>query len=69
MSGYMFAFSACFGCKRPFSYNPERVPSVVVDGVREPICQECVTRVNPLRLAKGLEPIAVLSGAYEPEEV
>ena len=63
---YVTAMNACIGCKRPFSYNPHRVPSVTVNGTREPICPDCVARYNPIRAAKGLEPIVPLPGAYEP---
>jgi hypothetical protein len=66
MSGYAYACSACFGCQQPFFYNPLRVPSVIVNGVREPICQSCVARANPLRIANGLAPIVPLEGAYDP---
>jgi hypothetical protein len=65
----IFAMSACYGCKRPFSYNPELVPSIRVNGVREPVCRDCVNLVNPRRIANGLEPIHVLPGAYEPQDV
>jgi len=70
MSGYVFLMSPCFGCKVPFSYNPNRVPSIRIDGERQPVCQNCVDRVNPRREANGLEPIVVEEGAYEamPEE-
>jgi len=64
--GYMLVMSACVGCKRVFSYHPHRVPSLTVNGTREPICQACVDRVNPKRIANGLEPIVPLPGAYEP---
>lgn len=67
--GYMFAMSGCFGCGRLFSFNPELVPSVMVKGRREPICQECVDRANPVRIKNGLEPISVLPGAYDSQEV
>ena len=63
--GYYCAIGPCAGCKRLFSFNPLRVPSVVIEGTREPICAECVERANPLRAENGLEPIAVLPGAYE----
>jgi len=66
---YMSAMSPCCGCGRIFSYNPERVPSVTIRGHKEPVCQECVDRVNPIRVANGLEPIRPLPGAYEAEEV
>jgi len=64
--GYAFCTSPCFGCGQLFSYNPMRVPSCRVNGVREPICLTCVHRVNPRRIANGLEPIVPLPGAYEP---
>lgn len=71
--GYAYCTSACCGCHRVFSYNPVRVPSVRMkdgkpdpDGDREPICQDCVERVNPRRIANGLEPITYAADAYEP---
>ena len=68
--GYVFAMSACIGCKQPFSYNPHKVPSIRIDGTREPICRACVNTANPRRISNGLEPITVQPGAYEamPEE-
>lgn len=63
---YALCHSACAGCHRIFSYNPLRVPSVVIKGSREPICRHCVERVNPMRIANGLEPIVPLPDAYEP---
>jgi hypothetical protein len=66
--GWMVAISACYGCGRAFSYNPDLVPSVVVDGVRKSICPNCVEEANPRRIANGLEPIVPLPGAYEPME-
>lgn len=64
--GYVLALGHCIGCQRLFGFHPEKVPSVVVDGVREPICQECVNRSNPIRKANGLAEIVPLPGAYEP---
>jgi len=69
--GYMIATGNCFGCGRLFDFNPERVPSIrdPRTNEREPICRACVERVNPTREQRGLEPIRVVAGAYEPEEV
>lgn len=64
--GYALCHSACFGCGRIFAYNPLRVPSMRVNGVREPICAACVKRVNPLRIQNHLEPIVPAPDAYEP---
>jgi hypothetical protein len=64
--GYDLAHSACIGCGRIFSYNPHRVPSCsAVTSKREPICRDCVERVNPLRIANGLEPIVPAPDAYD----
>jgi len=68
MSGYMFAMSECANCQRLCSYNPDLVPSMRVNGVREPICRHCVEVANPIRIARGLVPIVLLRGAYEPAE-
>jgi hypothetical protein len=67
--GYMTCLGSCFGCGKRFSFNPVRVPSIVHEGDRKPVCQECVDRVNPIREKNGLAPIVVLSGAYEGEPV
>lgn len=67
--GFMFVLAECVRCHRMFTFNAERVPSVVVNGRREPICKDCVEWANPERVKRGLAPIAVLPGAYEAEEV
>lgn len=67
--GYMYVIAPCFGCKSLFSFNAERVPSLEVNGEREPVCKDCVEYVNPIRVQNGLDPIVPLPGAYEPEEV
>lgn len=74
---YMMAHSRCIRCGQLFSYNPELVPSIRLNakrqpdpnGTREPICKECVERVNPLRIKNGLDPIVILDGAYDAQEV
>lgn len=67
--GYMMVFGTCYSCKRPFSFNAEYVPSVRIDGVREPVCRTCIERVNPKRIANGREPIHIHPQAYEAQEV
>ena len=74
---YMMVLGGCFGCKRLFTYNADRVPSIRVNaegkpdpnGKREPICKTCVDSANPERAKRGLSPIVILEGAYEAEEV
>jgi hypothetical protein len=63
--GYVAAISPCIGCQRVFSYNPMRVPSITIKGHREPICADCVARVNPTRKANGLPLIVPLPDAYD----
>jgi hypothetical protein len=64
--GYAMCMGLCIGCGHIFSFNPMRVPSITIKGSREPICQACVERANPLRITNGLKPIVPLPGAYEP---
>ena len=63
--GYALGFSACVGCGRPFFYNPLRVPSIVVNGNREPVCLDCVNRANPVRRQAGLPEIVPHPDAYD----
>ena len=62
--GYAFCMGNCIGCNRPFTFNPDLVPSVSIEGVKQPICQTCVDRVNPMREKNGLEPIKPHPNAY-----
>jgi len=66
--GYALATSTCFGCRRLFSYNPVRVPSIrdPDTGTKEPVCFSCITRANVQRKAKGFAPLVPHSMAYEP---
>jgi len=66
VTGYAFVIGVCVGCRAVFTFNPHRVPSVLVKGVREPICRHCVEAVNPTRVANGLDPIVVFPDRYEP---
>jgi len=63
--GFVAATSSCFGCKQVFSYNPMRVPSIVVDGTREPVCARCVERANAMRRKNGKPLIVPLPDAYD----
>jgi hypothetical protein len=65
MMGFVSAMGTCIGCKRIFSFNPMRVPSITIDGTKEPICADCVERVNPMRIKNGLQPIVPFADAYD----
>lgn len=65
--GFVTCMSPCIVCHQVFSYNPHRVPSTsVVTGTREPVCRDCMNRINERRKEKGLAPFPILSDAYEP---
>jgi len=63
MSG-TFALGPCWACGNLFAFNPELVPSIVVDEVRQPLCLDCVGRANALRREQGQPVIVPLPGAY-----
>jgi hypothetical protein len=64
--GYAFMIADCLVCKRAFSFNPNLVPSHRVNGVKEPVCRDCIEAANPVRKKKGLAPLTYAPGAYEP---
>ena len=64
--GYALAFGTCFGCKKTFGFNPLRVPSINVNGNKEPVCRECIERANPMRKKNGLPEVDIHPEAYEP---
>jgi len=68
--GYVFAWGICHRCGGTFAFNPMRVPSARVNGVRVPFCRQCVEWANPIRIKNGLEPIVPAPDAYDacPEE-
>lgn len=67
--GYALVIGPCIGCKQLFAFNPLRVPSCsAITGQREPICRDCVARVNPRRIENGLAPIVPAPDAYESVE-
>lgn len=65
---FMLCHGPCINCGRIFSYNPNRVPSIRIDGHREAVCEPCMTRANDTRIQNGLEPHHIDSDAYAPEE-
>lgn len=60
MSGYVLAFGPCCGCGQVFGFNPARVPSITINGTREPVCRSCFERRQTFREQNGLarEPLA-----------
>lgn len=62
--GFYTIFGACYSCGKMFSFHPHKVPSLSVKGERQPICKDCIDRVNPIRKEKGLPPITYSEDAY-----
>lgn len=67
---FMYALGSCCACGARIAFNPNKVPSLRVNGVREPICRACFEQWNQIhRTGKGLDPIPLQPDAYEPEPV
>jgi hypothetical protein len=67
---YMFVVGSCVGCQALITFNPSLVPSLRVNGQREPLCPRCHARWNEIhRTSKGLPPLEAHPEAWEPEEV
>ena len=64
--GYAIVFAPCIRCNNISGFNPRYVPSIRINGVREPICRECIPEVNEMRKEAGTEPIVPHPDAYEP---
>ena len=63
--GVALLISACVSCRKVFGYHPHKVPSITIQGKREPICRACVLNANPQRRELGLPEIEILPGAYD----
>ena len=64
--GYAIVFGPCYQCKQPFGYNPNHVPSLRINNVREPFCRTCIEYANVMRQLRGLESHPIHPEAYEP---
>lgn len=65
---WVSVFGECYVCAQPFTFHPNRVPSLRVgpQDTREPVCRSCFDRLNAARLRAGLEAWPEpLPGAYE----
>ena len=64
--GYALVFGHCCNCSQFMGFNPIRVPSVRINGKREPVCRTCVETLNAKRKLVGAEPWPIPPDAYEP---
>lgn len=64
--GYALLYCTCINCHTPMACNPVYVPSLVVNGVKEPLCEACFHEWNRLRHRdKGLPAIPLHPDAYK----
>jgi len=61
--GYAIMFGCCCACGTMISFNPSKVPSLRINGKREPLCEGCANKWNALHPEQA-RPIQ--EGAYEP---
>lgn len=67
MGGYAFIMGPCVACRRMIAYHPHKVPSLVVNGERRPLCEDCFNRWNEIhRTSQGLPAEPLNPDAYEP---
>jgi hypothetical protein len=63
--GYAFMVGNCISCKALITFNPVRVPSLTINGVKEPLCENCFNEWNRIhRTSKGLPPVPLQPDAY-----
>ena len=65
MTGYVMAFGRCCGCDLPMTFHPNKVPSLRVNGEREPVCRACMDALNADLEQNGLPPHAIDPEAYK----
>jgi hypothetical protein len=63
--GWMFVAGRCAACQTFITFNPDLVPSIRVNGVKEPLCPECVAKWEQIHGQK----VNIHPEAYEPQEV
>lgn len=55
--------SYCVACRRMIQFNPYKVPSLAVNGTRQPLCRYCAERWNELHPESARD---IDEQAYEP---
>lgn len=66
MNGWIMMHGNCAACGTRVAFNPNKVPSIRVHGVREPLCAACVVKANTKAKAEGKPEFQIPEGAYEP---
>lgn len=61
--GYALCHASCAACHQPVAFNPHLVPSIRINGVKEPLCESCANRWNTLHPENAQ---VINPRAYEP---
>lgn len=52
--GFVTVYGPCVLCRQMFAFHPHHVPSTVVNGQREPMCESCFRQVQAAQRRNGL---------------
>jgi len=52
--GWVTVYGLCALCRKMIGFHPHHVPSIVVNGAREPICEPCFRRVQEAQRQQGV---------------
>lgn len=63
--GYALMWSPCVRCGRVFGFNPHKVPSIRINGEREPVCRDCYEVLAAIQKKAGMEVLPLDAQAYE----
>jgi hypothetical protein len=67
--GSIMVHGACIACGTVMTFNPLYVPSIRIEGKREPLCRGCHAAWNRIhRTSQGLPPVPLHPLAYAPSE-
>lgn len=63
--GYAILMTHCCNCGKTIACNPVKVPSIRVNGTKEPLCRNCFNEWNKIhRTSQGLPPVELHPDAY-----
>ncbi len=61
MTTAIFVMGHCVACKNLITFHPDFVPSLAVNGAREPLCRTCVKRWGEIHK----KPVTIHPDAYD----
>jgi hypothetical protein len=61
----MRVMGVCACCAAIVSFDPDRVPTIKINGQKQPLCESCVGEANARRNLLKLQPIVIPEGTYD----